>query len=466
MVGGGVGGLAAAITLAARGVPVTLCEASARLGGLAAPLVAGGVRFDAGPYLLLDPVGLRWAFDALDLDIEALALRRVRDVYEVEADDAPPLPVYADLDETCSALDRALPGQGPRYRRFIAETTKIHAALAPLQLRPRPRAWSLVQAGALRHAPFLARSLGGVLRRAGLSEPVARAISIWTRIAGQDVDAAPSLLALAPAMIHGPGCFVPARGVAAVVEAVLARARDLGITLRTGARVAKILTDARRVTGVALTTGEQLPARAVISDASGVATLLELADTPARTRRRVAALPLQSPGVAAYLIAERPSQGPYLRFRCAQAEGATTCRLIVRPGALEGATPGPSPLRVVAPLDHAVAERLDAAGQGAALDRVLAEPWVQKNVDAAREVARLVPATWGRRVVLHRDSMNPTMTARFMRQGRLPHRITCPEGLFLVGSATHPGQWVSFCLISGVLGARALLETWGAAPAH
>ena len=114
-------------------------------------------------------------------------------------------------------------------------------------------------------------------------------------------------------------------------------------------------------------------------------------------------------------------------------------------------------MRVVAPLSHDVAQGLGESGQSALLNGILDEPWVRERVGNFRELARLVPASWGRRHLLHRDSMIPVMTAKFMRQGRLPHRVGKPEGLFLVGSSTHPGQWVSFCLISGLLGAEEAL---------
>ena len=53
-------------------------------------------------------------------------------------------------------------------------------------------------------------------------------------------------------------------------------------------------------------------------------------------------------------------------------------------------------------------------------------------------------------------SMNPVMTARFMRQGRIPHASPVADNLYLAGSSTHPGQWVSFCAISGILAADAV----------
>jgi phytoene dehydrogenase-like protein len=63
------------------------------------------------------------------------------------------------------------------------------------------------------------------------------------------------------------------------------------------------------------------------------------------------------------------------------------------------------------------------------------------------------PAEWGAEFGLHRDSMNPVMTAAFMRAGRLAHRSPYMRGLHLAGSSTHPGQWLSFCAISGILSA-------------
>src|SRR5947199_1045418 len=55
VIGGGLGGLAAACTLAARGHDVVLFEKSAWLGGKAAVLDVQGYRFDMGPTILTLP---------------------------------------------------------------------------------------------------------------------------------------------------------------------------------------------------------------------------------------------------------------------------------------------------------------------------------------------------------------------------------------------------------------------------
>src|SRR5438874_2253563 len=62
VIGGGLGGLAAACTLAARGHAVVLFEQSAGLGGKAAVLEADGYRFDMGPTILTLPSVLARVF--------------------------------------------------------------------------------------------------------------------------------------------------------------------------------------------------------------------------------------------------------------------------------------------------------------------------------------------------------------------------------------------------------------------
>ena len=470
VVGGGVGGLSAALTLRQAGLEVTLCEATDSLGGLAQAFVdqASGARFDGGPYILLDPSGLTWVFEQLGLSLDSLGLQRIDDVYSVERDDAPALRISASLEQTAQGLEAAYSGQGARYRAFIEKTAKVHRALAPVQTRANPGPWSLLRVGAIRHAPFLVRSLKQVFDEAGFHPVVQDALGIWTQVAGQRLDQAPSPLALVPALIHTQGCFLPRAGprgggVGAIVDVVEAAVRAAGIGVRLNARVERIESQGRRVTGVRLVGGEVLPAKLVVSDASGVATLLHLADTRERTKKYVSSLPLQSPGVAAYGLASAAPTGPYLRFRLALDDRAAPTRLVVRPTVLgEGDGSGGWPTRLVAPLSHEVAERLGEGGQEALLNRLLSEPFAQDCIGPFTVVRRRVPATWGRAHTLYRDSMNPVMTAKFMRAGRLAPRVADVDGLFLVGSSTHPGQWVSFCLISGVLGARAALRSIGA----
>ena len=61
IIGAGVGGLAAAIALAARGEQVTVLESQTGAGGKMLPVRLGEHRFDSGPTVMT----MRWVFDEL-----------------------------------------------------------------------------------------------------------------------------------------------------------------------------------------------------------------------------------------------------------------------------------------------------------------------------------------------------------------------------------------------------------------
>ena len=461
VVGGGIGGLSCASYLRRHDVVVTRIEAAPFFGGLASGFDAGGLSFDGGPYILLDRPGLAWAFGELGLVLDdELELRRVDFVYEVRSEGAPPVRIFGDLEETVTELEASYPGSAHAYRRFIEDMRVANERLRPLLTHESPGAITALQTGAVLALPVILKSLADVLEETGLAAPVRHALAIWTHIAGQDLATAPSPLAFVPALAQTEGCFVPRGGAAAVASRLEALARDRGALLRSSTKVKRITVRDGRATGVALDSGETLSADFVVSNAGGVGTLLDLAGGTSGMDEYVAGLPLQSPGVAAFLRARpAPPRTPYMTFWRAEEDAQAPSRLLVQPSALEP-TKGDehAPARIIAPLSHAISTKLAEAGQERLLDRLLGEERFAQELGAFDVVARRTPRTYGSTHHLYQDSMNPVMTAAFMRKGRLPHRLPKPKGLYLVGSATHPGQWVSFCAISGVLGAKKTLH--------
>lgn len=448
IVGAGMGGLAAALRLARAGHRVRLFEARPSAGGLAGGFEAVGLRFDAGPYVLLDRPGLQWAFETLAVELPAL--QRVEHVYDVLAPGAP-VEIHADVERTAAGLERAWPGSGARYRAFVDSVAATYRRLRPLLLRPRPGPLALLGNGGWREIPFLLRSLDAVLGAARLPAAVTDALAIWTHVAGQQRREAPSPMAFVAALIHDPGAFVPAGGIDAVPRALAAAAIEAGVEIEYATRVTRIRCAGGVACGVETAAGCFHAADAVVSNANGVGTYLGLVQpTPVRLRAALERLPLQSPGVCAYLGARRWPGGAYLRFRL---DADTGCRLLVHGGAVAPATDGWFPARLIAPLDHARAQALGRGGQHEVLERLLDEAWWREGLGEVRVIGRRVPAEWGAEYLLYRDSMNPVMTARLMRSGRLAHRSPYVRRLYLAGSATHPGQWVSFCAISGILAA-------------
>ena len=458
VIGAGMGGLAAAIRLSQLGHHVRLLEARASPGGLASGCEYGSFTFDVGPYIILDRPGLEWAFGKLGIQLdEAVTLDAVDHVYQVAFGDGEPVGFFADLDKTVGEIDRRWPGAGLRYRAFVDSMREIHRRTRPQLFRRRPQLRSIVTTGAWRDVPFLLRSLESVLAATGLPDQVRDAIAIWTHIAGQPLSEAPSPMALVAALIHSAGAFYPRDGIGAIPAFLARRAAAAGVELHYGARVRSIRTMSGRVRGVETSSGAFIEADAVVSNAHGVGTYLELVDsTPDRARCGLARLRLQSPGVCAYLRVRTDPRAPYLSFHVPGA--GEPPRLLVMPGVVNRGCgrDGWWPARLIAPLDHDHAQRLGLSGQRALLHRLLEECWWRDGIVDYEVLATRVPAEWGAEFHLYRDSMNPVMTAQSMRAGRLPHRSPWIERLYLAGSSTHPGQWVSFCAVSGILAAEQL----------
>jgi phytoene dehydrogenase-like protein len=460
IVGAGMGGLTAALRLARHGIRVQVFEARSEPGGLASATEIHGFRFDAGPYILLDRPGLEWAFHAVDLELaEHIPLQRIEDIYEVVFPDGTTAHFLASLEKTAAGLDRLWPGSGRSYELFVTDVTRVYHDLQRLLHVSRPRWHDLLRGGAWRHVPFLMRPLGSVLARSGLPAPVQEAVAIWTHVAGQRTAAAPSPLAFVPALIHSVGAFYPLRGISAIPRLLAEMAKAAGVEFHYQTKVRAIRCNHGRISGLETEADKFVGADAIISNASGVGTYLELvAATPTRIRRRLQELPLQSPGVCAYLAIKGDSRSPYLRFHLPGS--GELCRLLVLPGTLspQEDRDGWQPARLIAPMDYRRAVEAGVSGQRAYLDQILAESWWRNQVSDFKVLATRLPAEWGEQYHLYRDSMNPVMTSRFMRAGRLAHRSPYVRGLYLAGSSTHPGQWVSFCAMSGIMAADCVCE--------
>jgi phytoene dehydrogenase-like protein len=470
VIGAGVGGLSAAIRLTRQGYRVQVLEARPQAGGLASGFTAGGFTFDAGPYILLDKPGLEWAFAQLGIAPDALPLTPIEHVYHVLHEDGRTTAFDRSLATTAAGFEAQFPGSGVLYKAFVEKMLATHHNVQPLTFHSHPGVWDVLRNGSLGSVPFMLSSLASVLDKAQLPPALQASIGIWTHIAGQPMTQAPAPMAFVPGLFHGVGSYYPKGGMRAVPELLEREARAAGVEFQYNTKVTAIHADNGQIQGVTIANGELVEATAVVSDSAGIGTYVELLDSgpkpPPKAVRQyqkdLQQLPLQSPGTCAYL-AVRGRQPPYyIRFKLRGAG----CTAFVQPGLLapELAQDGWYPARLISPLSHPEAEALGAEGQHELIDQQLAEPWWQEGISEYKVLHRRTTFEWGRDYNLYRDSMNPVMTSRLMLKGRLAHRSPTVKGLYLTGSSTHPGQWVSFCAIAGVLAADCLAHDYR--PAH
>jgi diapolycopene oxygenase len=128
VIGSGLGGLAAAITLAARGYQVSVFEKNDWLGGKAAVLQEDGSRFDMGPTILIRPSVLRRIFTEAGRRLEDyLTLVRLDPQWRCFFDDGLILDLEDNLQAMAGILDGIRPGMGAGFLRFQQLSEQLHS---------------------------------------------------------------------------------------------------------------------------------------------------------------------------------------------------------------------------------------------------------------------------------------------------------------------------------------------------
>jgi phytoene desaturase len=280
VVGAGVGGLAAAIRLAAVGHHVTVFEQSDRVGGKLGVFQHGPFRFDTGPSLLTMPQ----VFHDLVPDLPNRLVRLDPVVRHIFADGT----VLDSTSDGAVMADRIRRAFGDRaaadWARIWVRAGRIWDASWRYVLRS-PRGAPLRQAWRLRD--LAAIRPGATLRGAtdGLDPRLRTMLDRYATYAGSDPRRAPAaLLAIPYAELTYGGWYLPG-GLATLANLMRARAEDLGATIHTGTRVSAVVTGSRRVRGVRLADGSRVPAEMVVAAVDALSVYRDLLPTPYRARR-------------------------------------------------------------------------------------------------------------------------------------------------------------------------------------
>jgi phytoene desaturase len=291
VVGGGVGGLCAAIRLRAVGHEVLLCERADRLGGKLDARSVDGFTFETGPSLLTLP-------DVLDATLAVAGTRLADEVdlvrlaapFRYRWPDGAELRTLDDEAATAAAFDALAPGAGAAYRRLVARGADIWDLAArtffagpmdhPLELVRRLRSpRDLVRIDG-------ARTLAAAARRCFPDEPrLQQWLGRYATYSGSSPWRAPATLACIPAIEARHGCWYVRGGLGAVRDALVRVAERAGVHLRTGTEVLAVRHDGRSVSGVRLADGRDVAADVVVSDVDAAHLYRDLLPDPASLAR-------------------------------------------------------------------------------------------------------------------------------------------------------------------------------------
>ncbi|MEM6548852.1 MAG: 1-hydroxycarotenoid 3,4-desaturase CrtD [Pseudomonadota bacterium] len=486
VIGAGVGGLAAAIRLAAEGVGVDLYEAAAYPGGKMRQVTVAGRQLDAGPTVLTMDWVFRELFEAAGARLDDYVTLEPADILARHAwPDGSRFDLLAGLEATMAEVAR-LSGaeEAARYRAFAAQTAADYTLFRDSFIaasRPSPLS-ILTRIGPARWRDLIAAQPSANLwRRLGRYFHDPRLRQLFGRYAtycGSSPFAAPATLMLI-AHVERAGVWRVRGGMHQLAAALAALAGRMGVQIYYRTPVAEILTRAGRIHALRLADGNTVGAGAVVfnGDAGalsagllGPATRRATPKVPVRRRSlsaiawsvvgRTQGLPLSHHTVV-FGTDYREEFEAIFRRRTVPAEPTAYLCALDRPAATAAPeTSGAERLHI-----HINAP---ADGDGAGLN--------DREIERCRERTWALMARCGLEIAAEPTAISTTGPAAFERlfpgtggalYGQTTHgpvasflrptAATRVPGLYLAGGSAHPGAGIPMAALSGKLAAERLM---------
>ncbi len=292
IIGAGIGGLSAAIHLAAAGQRVKILEKNAQVGGKMGEIVADGFRWDTGPSVIT----MRHVFEALFTTAgrrleDYLTLTRVDPLTRYFYPDGTVLNIHPNIHETLAEIQKIAPEDVKGYQQFLAYAARLHRITGPVFIYDQPPTWrsflkvSPLDALRVDGQRTMQKAIEGFVKSPHLRQLLGR---FATYVGASPYLAPATLNVIADVELTG-GVWYPTGGIYAIARALKKLAEELGVEICEQTPVDKIEVQDGTVQGVVLANGDFLPAQAVIANVD-VSTVYEKllppeAASPKRNRR-------------------------------------------------------------------------------------------------------------------------------------------------------------------------------------
>ena len=488
IVGAGVAGLVSAFALAARGLDVTVLERGASPGGKMRQIGIGSSQIDSGPTVFT----MRWVFDELFAAVgrnfsDHVRLRPLEVLARHAWNEHDRLDLFADQQRSVDAIgDFAGAAEAARYRAFCRDTKRIYDILEKPFLRaPQPSIGGLMGANGFRGLMQLSQikpfsSMWSALSQYFHDPRLRQLFGRYATYCGSSPFKAPATLMLV-AHVEREGVWSIEGGMHGLATALADCVKSLGGTIRYGQEVSDVLISCGRANGIGLSSGERIPADAVIMNADvgsvanglfGIAARGAATAIPARARSLSAmtwsmvakadGFPLSRHNVffsrdyaaefddifnrgalphepTVYVCAQDCDNGDTI-----DDDGEKLFVLVNAPANGDRHFYDAAEVEQCAQRTFGVLERC-----GLQIQRQPKATWVTTPSD----FNQLFPATGG--ALYGRSSHG--WTASFQRPGA---RTKIP-GLYLAGGSTHPGPGVPMAALSGCSAAASLMADLG-----
>jgi phytoene desaturase len=483
VIGAGIGGLSAAIRLAAQGLHVLVLEQNDAPGGKMREVRAEGFRWDTGPSVITMRPVFEELFDAAGAKLEdRLALQPVDPLTRYFYRDGVVLDATADRAQMAGQVEKIDRHDVRGYGRYLDHAAFLNRVTGPLFVygeRPSPR--DLLKfpiADALRLQPFssMHRSIKGYVRSPHLQKLFGR----FATYIGSSPYHAPATLGVISHVELNEGVWYPDGGVFSIARALCDLASQLGVDVRLNCPVRSITVEDGRAIGVKLPGGEEIRADAVLANVDAALVynrLLPQGIAPARRARDLGLKRLSCSGFI-LLLGVRGKHESLAHHNIFFADdyrqefvdifdrGIPPRQPTIYVSITSKTTPADAPpdcenwyVMVNAP---PVGPEFDWNKQADAYSEVVLDQLAGFGFELRDKIMverRITPVDIEKRTASWRGALyGELFDSPWVAFRRPTSRAGDINGLYLAGGTTHPGGGIPMVMLSGKLAANAILE--------
>ncbi|WP_100012260.1 phytoene desaturase family protein [Lentibacillus sediminis] len=270
IIGGGLGGLSAAISLAQSGYDVSLYEKNNHLGGKLNRLEQDGFGFDLGPSILTMPKTFERLFAASGKDMmDYVPTVRLGHQWRSFFPDGNVIDLYEDVNEMQEKNSSLKKRDIRQYKKLLAYSKKLYGMTEKSYFKGADNTKDLIQY----HSPFSA------LKNFDLFSTVHQAIdkrisnkqfkdmlSYFIKYVGSSPYDAPAVLNMMIYMQHDQGVWYVPGGMHHLANGLVMLAKETGVTIHTEKNITQLQKEKGKITGALLEDGTKLTADYYISN--------------------------------------------------------------------------------------------------------------------------------------------------------------------------------------------------------
>jgi len=285
LIGAGLGGLSAAISLATEGFEVAIYEKRERIGGKLNIREIDGYKFDLGPSILILPHVFGWLFEKLG--------KRREDYFDIVKlepqwrnffEDGAIIDLYGDMADMEAELAKLPEPETRGYYEYIDYSRNLWNFAQEAYFRRGADTMDDIKAGfgrleLLRITDYFKTLAEGVQKRVE-NQHLRDILAFFVKYVGSSPFNAPAILNLIPYSQLGYGEWYVKGGMYNIARGLGRLLDELGIEVHLDTEVTEIQVDGDRAAGIVLENGEAVSADIVISNMEVIPAYRELLDTP------------------------------------------------------------------------------------------------------------------------------------------------------------------------------------------